>query len=175
VNCCNQLHKGPIYSIIKSKIRLISHASLGHVTIFGNPLNSFRLEVFRIGHSWTGLLTVSHIVQISLEVIKRCILLILSYMASFSWFYLRSLKFLNMYINILTCRYKLPTYKCKPAILCGKAWIIIDKDIIRVHIYCIYIITIIVTRRSSTEYIAHCTNFYIVCLREIHNTIRLIT
>jgi hypothetical protein len=37
VNCCNQLYKGPINSIIKSKTRLISHVNSGYVTVlFGN-------------------------------------------------------------------------------------------------------------------------------------------
>jgi hypothetical protein len=33
VNCCNQLYKGPINSIIKSETRLISHANPGYVTV----------------------------------------------------------------------------------------------------------------------------------------------
>jgi hypothetical protein len=40
VNCCNQLCKGPINSIIKSEHRLISHANPRDVTILKLPITS---------------------------------------------------------------------------------------------------------------------------------------
>jgi hypothetical protein len=41
VNCCNQLHKGPVNSIVNYKTRLIGHANSGHVTFFAIYLTTF--------------------------------------------------------------------------------------------------------------------------------------
>jgi hypothetical protein len=49
-NCCNQLYKRPINSIIKSKPRLISHANPGYVTIRTGNINIFALSTTSLFH-----------------------------------------------------------------------------------------------------------------------------
>jgi hypothetical protein len=48
VNCCNQLHKSPINSIIKSRTILISHANPGYATILNGCVGSHENFVMRL-------------------------------------------------------------------------------------------------------------------------------